>query len=88
MIAKKTPMFFPLSFSDYTDIAPAAAKTLVPAAWPSGISRLGAVAACDDCGVVAACEEWLKAAPDRVEAPPPFCPDASGRRWTKPVGRG
>jgi uncharacterized protein DUF6455 len=89
MIApKKRPMFFSLSTSAPTGAAPAAAKTLVPAAWPSGIARFGAVTTCDDCAVIEACEDWLTRSQARTDAPPPFCPNASDLLRSKPAVRG
>ena len=74
---KKRPMFFSLASDARTRAASAAEKTLVPAAWPSGIARFGAVTTCDDCAAVDACEDWMTRTTRKTEAPPPFCPNAS-----------
>jgi Family of unknown function (DUF6455) len=53
------------------DVEPAIA---VPAAWPTGLARLGAtVTACERCEVVEACDDWRAAASTPTELPP-FCP--------------
>ncbi len=49
----------------------------VPAAWPTGLARLGTtVTACEQCEVVEACEDWRAAEGSPAEVPP-FCPDPS-----------
>jgi hypothetical protein len=82
---KKRPMFFSLTSNAPTRAASAAEKTLVPAAWPSGIARFGAVTTCDDCAAIDACEDWMTRT---AEAPPPFCPNASALLRAKRRGRG
>jgi hypothetical protein len=48
-----------------------------PAAWPTGVSLLAqAVASCQRCEAAQVCADWLARAPEAVDAPPPFCPNA------------
>lgn len=50
----------------------------VPAAWPTGMAQLTqAYAACQRCAAEEACADWLKRAPDTIQLPPEFCPNAA-----------
>lgn len=50
----------------------------VAAAWPIGISQLAlAVQACQRCEADAVCTDWLARAPNKIAAPPAFCPNAA-----------
>lgn len=56
----------------------------VPAAWPTGIARLGfAVSACERCDAVEVCHDWLARAPRTLGDVPPFCPNAAELRAVK-----
>jgi hypothetical protein len=58
-------------------LAAAVASDTVPAAWPSGIARLGvSVTNCEHCPTALACDEWMARTPDHGDTPPPFCPNA------------
>lgn len=49
----------------------------VPAAWPTGLARLGfAVTACERCAAAEVCRDWLARAPKTLGDVPPFCPNA------------
>lgn len=49
----------------------------VPAAWPTGVSHLAqAIDACQRCDTAVVCTDWLRRAPDSIELPPAFCPNA------------
>jgi hypothetical protein len=49
----------------------------VPAAWPTGMAQLTqAYAACQRCAAEEACSDWLERAPDTIQLPPEFCPNA------------
>ena len=88
---KHSPML--LSFASRLTLPPPAAAHLsgnrragdtVPAAWPSGMDRLGISAAtCATCASAEACEDWLTRVPEPPHAPPPFCPHAGDVRRTK-----
>ena len=50
----------------------------VPAAWPSGTSQLmQAYAACQRCVAEDTCADFLAHAPDSIQLPPEFCPNAA-----------
>ena len=52
----------------------------VPAAWPTGLARLGTtVNACERCEVIEACDDW-RAAEGLPAEVPPFCPEAGEGR--------
>lgn len=47
------------------------------ASWPTGVSLLAQmVDACQRCDAEPVCNDWLARAPDRIAAPPAFCPNA------------
>lgn len=49
----------------------------VPAAWPTGMAVFAqAYEACRRCDVDEACADWLERAPDSIQVPPAFCPNA------------
>lgn len=49
----------------------------VAAAWPTGVSQLAlAVQACQSCDADEVCTDWLARAPNKLAAPPVFCPNA------------
>ncbi len=52
--------------------------TPVAAAWPSGMSQLTqAYEACRRCDADAVCADWLERAPNSIQLPPEFCPNAA-----------
>jgi hypothetical protein len=56
----------------------------VPAAWPTGVSQLAqAIEACQRCDTAEVCTDWLNRAPNVVEQPPEFCPNAPEFRRVK-----
>ena len=62
----------------------------VPAAWPSGVSPLmQAYATCQRCVAEEACADFLAKAPDSIQLPPEFCPNAAEfARMNKAKSRG
>ena len=49
----------------------------VPAAWPTGMAQFAqAYEACQRCDADEVCADWLKRAPDSIQLPPEFCPNA------------
>lgn len=51
-------------------------EKLVPAAWPTGMARYGAVVTdCKACPEAEACDRWIAQSPEKPVAPPPFCPN-------------
>ena len=56
----------------------------VPAAWPQGVSQLArAIDACQRCDTATVCTDWLRRAPDSIDLPPEFCPNAATFKATK-----
>lgn len=54
------------------------------ASWPVGVSLLAQmIDACQRCEAEPVCNDWLVRAPDRIEAPPAFCPNADGLKQAK-----
>ena len=49
-----------------------------PAVWPSGLWLLvEAYDTCRRCEAEPVCADWLARAPDSIEVPPDFCPNAA-----------
>lgn len=61
----------------------------IPAAWPTGMARFGAVVThCGTCAVVDECDRWVARSGEKPVAPPPFCPDPPDLVKSKLTRRG
>lgn len=77
MFAPAPPMK-PDAAANFSGVARKMGLPTVPAAWPTGMASLRqAYEACRRCDSDEACADWLARAPNAIQMPPAFCPNAA-----------